>query len=195
MRHQSRRDSGPLATIAWMADQQNPRQPPLGSRALAAARRPRVTGCSRRAQQDPRSGRTAQAAGTSAAWRGAPPAPGRQQQHARGRGGPVAGSRADPRGPRNQWVMLAAIVAVLLAINLWVSSAALSPNRVRIPYSPTFLTPAEGRQRRTISSTSLTRSRGRSRRPSAYQGNSAHRSTSRRRSRRSPTTSALRRCC
>ena len=27
----------------------------------------------------------------------------------------------------------------MLAINLWVSSAALSPNRVRIPYSPTFI--------------------------------------------------------
>jgi cell division protease FtsH len=34
--------------------------------------------------------------------------------------------------------MIAGVVAVLLAINLWVSSAALSPNRIKIPYLPTF---------------------------------------------------------
>ncbi len=36
--------------------------------------------------------------------------------------------------------MLLAIFGVLLAVNLAVSSAALTPTRVRIPYSPTFIT-------------------------------------------------------
>ena len=71
-----------------------------------------------------------------------------------GPGGPGSGG---PRGsgPRSQWVVLAVIVAVLLAINLWVSSAALSPNTVRIPYKPTFLTQLKDGNVATISSTSL----------------------------------------
>ncbi len=60
-----------------------------------------------------------------------------------------------PRGPRNQWAVLATVVAVMLAINLWVSSAALSPNRVRIPYSPTFVTQLKDGNVSSISSTSL----------------------------------------
>ncbi len=62
--------------------------------------------------------------------------------------------RRAPRGPRNQWVMLAGVVAVLLAINLWVSSAALSPNRVQIPYSPTFIAQLNTGNVSSISSTS-----------------------------------------
>ncbi len=62
------------------------------------------------------------------------PAPGGNRPGGGMRGGP------NGSGPRNQWVILGAVVLVLLAINLWVSSAALSPNRVRIPYSPTFIT-------------------------------------------------------
>ncbi len=62
------------------------------------------------------------------------PAPGGSRPGSSMRGGP------NGTGPRSQWAVLAAVVLVLLAINLWVSSAALSPNRVRIPYSPTFIT-------------------------------------------------------
>jgi cell division protease FtsH len=41
--------------------------------------------------------------------------------------------------PNPRW-MIVVFVVVLLALNLWISSQALSPNpRVRIPYSPTFL--------------------------------------------------------
>src|ERR1700761_6095029 len=65
------------------------------------------------------------------------------------------GGPGRPGGPRSQWVVLAGIVAVLLAINLWVSSAALSPNTVRIPYSPTFLTQLKDGNVASISSTSL----------------------------------------
>ena len=50
--------------------------------------------------------------------------------------------------------MLVAVVAVLLAINLWVSSAALSPNRVKIPYSPTFTSQLSSGNISAISSTS-----------------------------------------
>jgi len=66
----------------------------------------------------------------------------------------MRGSPGRP-GPRNQWVMLAAVIGVLLAINLWVSSAALSPSRVRIPYNPTFLAQLKGNNVASVSSTSL----------------------------------------
>ncbi|MDE3134135.1 MAG: ATP-dependent zinc metalloprotease FtsH [Acidobacteriota bacterium] len=64
------------------------------------------------------------------------------------------GGGAGGPGPRNQWVMLAVIIGVLLAINLWVSSAALTPNRVRVPYSPTFLAQLKDGNVNSISSTS-----------------------------------------
>jgi cell division protease FtsH len=45
-----------------------------------------------------------------------------------------------PPGPSPRWIIVALVLG-LLALNLWISSQALSPNsRVRIPYSPTFLT-------------------------------------------------------
>jgi cell division protease FtsH len=68
-------------------------------------------------------------------WRVTPPPANNRPTNSSVRGGPRG-----PGGPRNQWAMLAAVVVVLLAVNLWVSSRALSPNRVRIPYSPTFIT-------------------------------------------------------
>ncbi len=67
------------------------------------------------------------------------------------RGGP--GGPGGPN-PRSQWVVLAAIVGVLLVINLWVSSAALTPSRVRIPFSPTFLTQLHKGNVSSITSTS-----------------------------------------
>jgi cell division protease FtsH len=69
-----------------------------------------------------------------------------------GRGGkPPQG----PRQGRNQRWVLALVVIALLAINLWVSSQALSPNpRVQIPYLPTFWTQLQNNNVASISSTS-----------------------------------------
>jgi cell division protease FtsH len=58
------------------------------------------------------------------------------------------------RGPRNQWVIISIVVLALLAINIAVENAALSPNRVRIPYSPTFLTQLQHNNVSSVSSTS-----------------------------------------
>ncbi len=101
-----------------MAEQQNPQPPPTRQ----DGNRSRPDGAQRRPPQ----------------WRVTPPPPGNRQTNSSIRAGP--GRPGGPGGPRNQWVLLAVVVAVLLAINLWVSSAALSPNRVRIPYSPNFIT-------------------------------------------------------
>jgi cell division protease FtsH len=50
--------------------------------------------------------------------------------------------------------MIVALVVGLLALNLWISSQALSPNaRVKIPYSPTFLKQVTGGNVTQISST------------------------------------------
>jgi cell division protease FtsH len=57
-------------------------------------------------------------------------------------------------GPRNQWVIISVVILVLLAINIAVENAALSPNRVRIPYSPTFLTQLQHDNVSSVSSTS-----------------------------------------
>ena len=47
---------------------------------------------------------------------------------------------ATPNRPNPRW-MIALLVVVLLALNFWISSQALKAEpRVRIPYSPTFLT-------------------------------------------------------
>ena len=49
--------------------------------------------------------------------------------------------------------MAAAVVVCLLALNLWISSQALSPNApVRIPYSPTFLSQVQAGNVKEISS-------------------------------------------
>jgi cell division protease FtsH len=81
------------------------------------------------------------------------------------RGGP-----GGPGGPRNQWAVLAVVVVVLLAINLWVSSAALSPNRIRIPYSPTFIQQLSNGNVSSISSNSYA-IQGTFKRPVSYGGN------------------------
>jgi cell division protease FtsH len=58
-----------------------------------------------------------------------------------------------PSGPSLRWLAVL-LIAVLLAINLWVSSMALAPNpRVQIPYSPTFLTQVSDGNVSSISST------------------------------------------
>jgi cell division protease FtsH len=50
--------------------------------------------------------------------------------------------------------MVIILVAALLALNLWISTQALKPNaRVRIPYSPTFLSQVENNNVSEISST------------------------------------------
>ncbi len=67
------------------------------------------------------------------------------------RGGP----KPNGRGPRNQWVMISVVILALLAINLWVESAALTPNRIRIPYSPTFITQLRDGNVSSISTTSF----------------------------------------
>jgi cell division protease FtsH len=57
-------------------------------------------------------------------------------------------------GPRNQWVIISVVILALLAINIAVENAALSPNRVRIPYSPTFLKQLQHNNISSVSSTS-----------------------------------------
>jgi hypothetical protein len=58
-------------------------------------------------------------------------------------------------GPRrNQRWIIAALIIGALAINLWISSLVLQPNpRVRIPYSPTFLTQIKSGNVSAITST------------------------------------------
>ena len=66
-----------------------------------------------------------------------------------------AGKKASAPPPRLNTRWLAALfVLALLALNLWISSQALQPNsRVRIPYSPTFLTEVRSGNVNQISST------------------------------------------
>ncbi|MGO9819980.1 MAG: ATP-dependent zinc metalloprotease FtsH [Solirubrobacteraceae bacterium] len=62
-------------------------------------------------------------------------------------------SQQQPSPSRSRW-WIAAAVAALLALNLWISSQALKPNApVRIPYSPTFLTQVKDGNVEQISST------------------------------------------
>jgi cell division protease FtsH len=66
-----------------------------------------------------------------------------------GRGRPTK----PPSGPNIRWLAVVLVIA-LIALNFWISSQALSPSpRVRIPYSPTFLTQAEDNNIQSISST------------------------------------------
>ncbi len=60
---------------------------------------------------------------------------------------------AAPTGPNPRW-LIAALVVGLLALNFWITSQTLQPNaRVRIPYSPTFLTQVNNGNVSEISST------------------------------------------
>jgi cell division protease FtsH len=66
-----------------------------------------------------------------------------------GRGKPVK----PPSGPNIRWLAVLLVIA-LIALNFWVSSEALSPSpRVRVPYSPTFLTQLDNNNVASISST------------------------------------------
>ncbi len=66
-----------------------------------------------------------------------------------GRGRPAK----PPSGPNIRWIAVLLVVG-LIALNFWISSQALSPSpRVRIPYSPTFLTQANDNNVQSISST------------------------------------------
>ncbi len=58
-----------------------------------------------------------------------------------------------PSGPNIRWIAVLLVIG-LIALNFWISSEALSPSpRVRIPYSPTFLTQAQDNNVSSISST------------------------------------------
>jgi cell division protease FtsH len=63
--------------------------------------------------------------------------------------------RGGPRKPQNQRMMLAAIVIGLLAINVWISSSALSPARISIPYSPNFINQVDEGNVSTLDTSSL----------------------------------------
>ncbi|MGN6866919.1 MAG: ATP-dependent metallopeptidase FtsH/Yme1/Tma family protein, partial [Solirubrobacteraceae bacterium] len=97
---------------------------------------------SRRRESSPRLRPGGQQPPTQPGWR-VTPAPD-------GRGGPAD---KPPRGPNPRWLALFFIVA-LLGLNFWVSSQVLGPNpRVRIPYSPTFLTQVNENNVSSVSST------------------------------------------
>ena len=83
---------------------------------------------------------------------GAPPPPGWKITPAPdGRG--QSGQTPSPERPNPRW-LVALLVVGLLALNLWISSQALKPNpRVRIPYSPTFLSQVSAGNVKEISST------------------------------------------
>jgi cell division protease FtsH len=67
-----------------------------------------------------------------------------------GRGG---GGQRPPTPTRSRW-WIAAVIVVLLGLNLWISSQALQPNApIRIPYSPTFLNQVKTGNVKEISST------------------------------------------
>jgi cell division protease FtsH len=75
-------------------------------------------------------------------WRVTPAPDGRGQQPAK-----------PPPRPNIRWLAVIAVIA-LIALNFWVSSEALSPSpRVRVPYSPTFLSQVGDNNVASISST------------------------------------------
>jgi cell division protease FtsH len=58
-----------------------------------------------------------------------------------------------PGGPNPRW-LIALLILVLLGLNFWLSSQALKPNsRVRIPFSPTFLTQVNAGNVQEVTST------------------------------------------
>jgi cell division protease FtsH len=88
--------------------------------------------------------------------RARPPAPGQHGWKVTpapdGRGTPQA--PRPPTPPRSRWWVAGLVVICLLALNLWISSQALSPNApVRIPFSPTFLNQVQNGNVTEISST------------------------------------------
>jgi cell division protease FtsH len=88
--------------------------------------------------------------------RAQPPAPGQNGWRVTpapdGRG--AGGQQRPPSPSRSRWWIVAGIVVFLLAINLWVSSETLQPNKpTQIPYSPQFLDQVQTDNVATISST------------------------------------------
>jgi cell division protease FtsH len=71
-----------------------------------------------------------------------------------GRGTPPSAPKPpSPSRPSARW-WIVIVVLVLLGLNLWISSRALSPNSpVRVPYSPTFLAQVKAGNVKTVSST------------------------------------------
>ena len=81
-----------------------------------------------------------------------PPLPGWKVTPAPDGRGPKPNQPQRPRRTSRWWIV--GLVVVLLGLNLWISSQALKPNaRVRIPYSPTFLTQVQDNNVKEISST------------------------------------------
>jgi cell division protease FtsH len=95
-------------------------------------------------QATPRNRRGEPPTRIASGWRVTPAPDGRAGQ----------GSSPSPPNRRNARWFVILLIAGLLALNLWVSTQALKPNaRVRIPYSPTFLTQVRGNNVKEISST------------------------------------------
>jgi cell division protease FtsH len=114
-----------------------------------------------RRQQGPNRPGNNQAGGSGRPnWRMTPQPSGGQQR---------SSMRGGPRNPRNQRWLLAAIVIGLLAVNLWISSTALAPNRINIPYSPNFINQVD-RGNVTTLDTSTLAFQGTFRNPQSYQG-------------------------
>ncbi len=59
-----------------------------------------------------------------------------------------------PRSPNRQRWILGLVVLALLVVNLWISDRALQPNRITVPYQPTFLTQLKDGNVQQITSTS-----------------------------------------
>ncbi len=77
-----------------------------------------------------------------------------------------------PPRRNGRWLIIGLVLAVLI-LNVWVSSNALSPtSRVRVPYSPTFLTQVTDGNVQSIDSTGES-VQGTFKHPFAYQGSAA----------------------
>src|ERR1700722_14551333 len=77
-----------------------------------------------------------------------------------------------PSRPNGRWLIIGLVLAVLI-LNIWVSSHALSPtSRVRVPYSPTFLTQVTDGNVQSIDSTGEA-VQGTFKHPFGYQGSAA----------------------
>ncbi len=95
-------------------------------------------------QAVPRNRRGEPPARITSGWRVTPAPDGRGRQ---------GGSPGPPNRRNTRWLIII-LIGVLLALNLWFSTQALKPNaRVRIPYSPTFLSQVENNNVTQISST------------------------------------------
>ncbi|MGC9221890.1 MAG: ATP-dependent zinc metalloprotease FtsH [Solirubrobacteraceae bacterium] len=133
-------------------DRQQPDSPRSGPGRAAWPRKP-TTGPQRR-------GRAANQLGerstTGSSMRGGPP-PARRNSSGRlptptGPGGAPNGRR---EASRRLWLSTIVMVALLLVINIWASTQVLTPNRAKIPYSPTFLAEVSAGNVASVNLTSL----------------------------------------